>query len=554
MDLTLLLDRLENLQIVRRAGEAEQTFVFKHGLMQEAFYASLLKTQRRRLHRDAAEAIEQLFPERLDELSSILAFHWEQAKAPGRARHYLIRAGQRAAQRYANAEALDLYTRALVFTGNAPPAEVMSIYMARARLFDFLSRYDQALDDYAAALGIARQTDDAENECRVLGLMAWLHWLAGRWQPALELARETEQKARGLRDPSLGLRGYLVAGLVAQAKGHISDAYPRLRQSLYASRTNDVEALEGESLFFLGAQNNFMGRFARAAACAHRALAIKRRLGDHAGEIVSLYLLARAEAGRGRYDAALDALEEGHAVSAETRNPFGLAQYPNTRAWLAAELGDWETAYEFDRAGLETARTAPVRPPEISTLINLILDCTALNKTRQADEYLLAAYKWVGGGDFGFHAWRWQIRLLDAHARILIASSLYDDARLSVTGLLDWAARTQSGKYRARGLVLRARIEQAEEKWSSAEADLTAARDLADLMCYLPVQVAARQSLVDCYVADGNGGRIRQLEAECTALIDRVDRTLGHPDLRRSFERGVGQSIRSLAVTGASGS
>jgi tetratricopeptide (TPR) repeat protein len=184
--------------------------------------------------------------------------------------------------------------------------------------------------------------------------------------------------------------------LVRQAEGQIAEAYPRLRQALFFSRASGERALEGESLFFLGIQNNFMGRFSRAAACAQKAYTIKASLRDRVGEIVSLYLKARAEGGRGCYDAALDALQSGHAIAEETQNPFGLAQYPNTRAWLAAELGDWQTAYEIDRAGLEVARTAPVRPPEISTLINLVLDCTHLGRLDEADEFVLELDKWMG--------------------------------------------------------------------------------------------------------------------------------------------------------------
>jgi tetratricopeptide (TPR) repeat protein len=347
---------------------------------------------------------------------------------------------------------------------------------------------------------------------------------------------QTETKARALQDASVALRAYLVQGLVAQAKGNLADAYPRMRRALFASRASDERALEGEALFYLGVENNFMGRFARAAACARRAYEIKKGLSDRVGEIVSLYLHARAEGGRANYDAALDALEAGHAVSQESRNPFGLAQYPNTRAWLCAELGDWQSAYALDRAGLDLARQAPVRPPEISTLINLVLDCAALDKFAEADAHMLELQKWIGRGEFGFHTWRWQMRFADAHARLLLKRSLCDEARHVVGGLLDWAGRTQSLKYRARGLLLRAQICIRTER-RAAEADLVAARDCADVMCYLPARLEARQMLSALHPQQD------QHRVEIAQLIADQDRRLKHPDLRRSFERGIARIL-----------
>lgn len=535
------LHELEAEQLVRRAEELEPTYVFRHGLVQATAYDSLLKTQRRRLHQAVARVMEECFPERLDEFSDLLAYHWEQAEVPERARHYLFIAGKNAARRYANTEALELYGHALAHSGSAPAGERMAIYNARAELYEFLSRYDDALADYECALVLARETHAAAAECRILARVAWLHWLAGRATQALAAAHAAQAQANTLHEQSPALRAYLVDGLVAQAKGHLPEAYPRLRKALLASRSTHERALEGEALFFLGVENNFMGRFGRAYACARKAFEVKSELGDDVGKIVALYLEARAQAGRGRYDEALAALETGRAISAESQNPFGLAQYPNTRAWLAAELGDWETAYELDTAGLEVARAAPVRPPEISNLINLVLDCTALGKLEQADRYLLALQNWVGRAEFGFHAWRWQIRLVDARARLLLAWHLYDEAAQVIGGLFDWAAHTESCKYHARARLLRAEVHGALGNTSAAEADLCAAARLADVMNYYPIRLTARRKLCEAYEKAGRAADASVMQAELSSINTALDRCLTHPDLRRSYQRGLGK-------------
>jgi len=109
----LTLQREEMIR--QRAGGAELEYIFKHHLTQEAAYDSLLKKERRVFHRQVAEALERLFPERIEEQLGLLAHHWERAEEPEKAMEYLLHAGDQARQAYAHEEAIDYYRRALVF-------------------------------------------------------------------------------------------------------------------------------------------------------------------------------------------------------------------------------------------------------------------------------------------------------------------------------------------------------------------------------------------------------------------------------------------------------
>ncbi len=64
-------------------------YIFKHQLMQEEAYASLLNAERRRLHRLVAEALMVTAAEDATDLLSRLAYHWQEAGEPERARLYL---------------------------------------------------------------------------------------------------------------------------------------------------------------------------------------------------------------------------------------------------------------------------------------------------------------------------------------------------------------------------------------------------------------------------------------------------------------------------------
>ena len=107
------LGSLEASGLIQIAAlQPELEYLFRHALVQEAAYASLLKQDRRSLHRAAADAILTLHPERERELAGVIAMHLEQAGDTDRASRYLIVAGNHALERFANREAIAFFVRA----------------------------------------------------------------------------------------------------------------------------------------------------------------------------------------------------------------------------------------------------------------------------------------------------------------------------------------------------------------------------------------------------------------------------------------------------------
>ncbi|MGH2498885.1 MAG: hypothetical protein ACRDF0_02140, partial [Candidatus Limnocylindria bacterium] len=94
------------------ALQPELEYLFRHVLVQDAAYASLLKQERRLLHVRVAEALEELYPDRRAELAAMLALHLEQAGELERAATYFVQAGDHAAGRFANREARAFFERA----------------------------------------------------------------------------------------------------------------------------------------------------------------------------------------------------------------------------------------------------------------------------------------------------------------------------------------------------------------------------------------------------------------------------------------------------------
>jgi class 3 adenylate cyclase/predicted ATPase len=112
--LTEALEQLVHSQLVYQHGTQEEaTYTFKHALVQDAAYESLLKSRRQQMHQQIAQALERRFHERVVNEPEVLAHHYTEAGALERATDYWLQAGQRGAERFANAEAIAHLTRGL---------------------------------------------------------------------------------------------------------------------------------------------------------------------------------------------------------------------------------------------------------------------------------------------------------------------------------------------------------------------------------------------------------------------------------------------------------
>jgi tetratricopeptide (TPR) repeat protein len=107
------LGTLEASGLVQVAAlEPELEYLFRHALVQDAAYSSLLKQDRRTLHHLAAETLLTLYPERRRELAAVIALHFERAGDPTAAAEHLVVAGEHALERFANRESLAFFDRA----------------------------------------------------------------------------------------------------------------------------------------------------------------------------------------------------------------------------------------------------------------------------------------------------------------------------------------------------------------------------------------------------------------------------------------------------------
>jgi class 3 adenylate cyclase/tetratricopeptide (TPR) repeat protein len=186
------LERLDLLRVRHRGAEPE--YRFKHALIQEAAYRSLLKRRRRELHARAAEALVERFDDRTDEIAATLGHHLAEAGEIERAIPYLVTAADRAKDAYANDEAIALYRRAAGSIqalatgrtgGNRGWRQTLCDVCERSgEVLELLSRHDEAAEAYERALE-ATATSDRLQTARLRALLSEARAGAHRYPEAL---------------------------------------------------------------------------------------------------------------------------------------------------------------------------------------------------------------------------------------------------------------------------------------------------------------------------------------------------------------------------------
>ena len=106
--------------IFRRGSPPDAEYTFKHALVQDAAYESLLKSRRQAIHARIAQSLEEHFPETARVQPELVAHHHSEAGAVKPAIRYLRMAGKRAAERSANAEAVEHFSGALSLLEGLP--------------------------------------------------------------------------------------------------------------------------------------------------------------------------------------------------------------------------------------------------------------------------------------------------------------------------------------------------------------------------------------------------------------------------------------------------
>jgi tetratricopeptide (TPR) repeat protein len=473
------LDHLVAAEVLYQRGlPPRATYLFKHALVRDAAYASLLKRTRQQYHRQIASAVEEQFPETVVAQPELLASHLTMGEAWERAFGYLVRSGDKARHVYANQEAITWYTQAIDASARSTPAleaaQLLPAYEGRGLTWMLLTRYDEAIADFQMMRQMACAAGDQHKEGESLGHLAYVYWLtfSEAHTPLLEqYAQEALQLARHTGDHKTLARSLINLGAVDQVRGQLREADHKFTEALHLSRRQGYQDSLAHALVFLCMQASLQGKFHTGMQLGQEGVGIARAIHDGFTELRTLAFLCQTCWGAGHYSQALTLLHDGMTKAQERQNTFIVGRLTNTLGWFSRECGAVPRAVELDRESVELGRAARIANVEISALINLGLDYLALGQYTRARTALQPTLERVQREAFGVHKWRWNIRLLMGLAELAYATGAYEHALRYVDEGLREAQETSSQKYVALGWALRGKI---AAQWGDAETAGTA--------------------------------------------------------------------------------
>jgi predicted ATPase/class 3 adenylate cyclase len=541
--LTGLLEELKDLEIIYELGLApEPAYIFKHALIQDVAYQSLLKERRRELHRAVGLAIEEIYADRLAEHAGELAHHFENGGDWQKAFTYLVRSGDRAKAAYANQTALDFYARALEVGARVSPAlepaRIVEIHHRRGEVLRLLARYRESIAEFERMHEVARSRDDRVREGEALVEMSYSQFLTFS-NEAIEHCRRLAQEAlaigRETGSQHVVARSLCYLGLAAQADGAVAEGDRLFEESLGIARASGFPDTVAVSLTWLGAHANWRGEFTRAIETSQQAAAASREINDGLSELIAGAFICLSQIGLGQYTEALATIDDGLAKSRERNNSFIAGRLINTLGWLYQELGDFRRATEYNREAAEIGRQAKNANVEVSSLINLSLDELNLGDPRKALALMEETQERVEKFAFGAHRWRWSNHLSLYLSEALLAMDERERAMEQADKALRQARGTGSLKYEGKAHALRGQILLKAGQPADARRELAAALTLARRIGYPTLTWQAAHLLALAHAATG------EMEEVATAARLAVD-TLGEiadrlPDaaLRRTF-------------------
>jgi class 3 adenylate cyclase/tetratricopeptide (TPR) repeat protein len=553
------LGELKALEIVyEQSLVPEPAYVFKHAVIQDVAYNSLLRERRREVHRHVGEAIEELFADRLPDHFEELAHHYVHGEHWAKAFTYVVRSANHAKDAYANQVALDFYAQALEIaarvTPPVPARDIMEVHQRRSTVLFLLTRYPEAIAESRRVLELAREANDRWMEAEAQADLALTYWATfdssnvPHVKAAAEAARALAEETGHERVLSKALN-YL--GLVEQEEGDLVAADRSMEASLRIAEPAGFRDAEAQALVWLGAHAGWRGEFAKAIPLLGRAETTAAAVHDGFFELLSAAFTCLAHIGLGDYGAGLGVINETLAKARERNNVFFQGRMINTIGWLYQELGDFERAHEANRESMEIGRRIKNANVEISAAINIGLDHLSLGNATRALPHLEDCLTRIEKFGFAAHRWRWGV-----HAAVYIAETLLalgDSAAAAVQAekALAQARATGSMKYVGKALALRGEAALQERAWAAAARDLGEALAVGRAMRHptLTWQAAHRLAL-----AHAGAGATDDARAACllaAETIAAVAAAAPEPALRRSFlawrrVQDVGETLARL--------
>ena len=384
------------------------TYIFKHALIRDLAYQSLLKSTRQQYHQRIAQVLAEQFPALVDARPELLAHHYTEAGVTSQAIVYWQRAGQRAIQQSSNLEALEHLTKGLELLQTLPDTAertrhelMLQLSLGAALIATKGYAAPEVAHAYTRARALCQQIGEVPRLLQVLlGLEAY-YVVRAELRTAYELAQQCVNLAQQVQNPARLLNSHHALGLSLFHLGESAAALPHLEQGilLYDSQQHRphhnlqnpgvaCRSYAAWALWHLGYPD-------QAGARLQEALTMARDLSHPYSMAYVLCFAAGLRQFLRHGPAAQEAAEEAIAISTEHGFPLWFAMGTCLYGWALAKQGQAAEGLGQIRQGITAWRATGAELAQPHWLALLAEVCGQVDQVEEGLQVLSEALGFV---------------------------------------------------------------------------------------------------------------------------------------------------------------
>ena len=361
------LQQLVAAELVYQRGLPPQaTYMFKHALIQDTAYQSLLRSTRQHYHQRIAQVLEAQFPDTVETQPELLAHHYTQAELPEQAIPYWQRAGLRTIARSAHVEAISHLSKGLELLTSLPdtPERIQHELDLQTTLGAALMAtkgYAAAEVEqvYARARTLCRHVGEAPSLFPVLSGLCAFYLLRAECQIAQELVEQALRLAQSLHDPGLILEAHFALGNTLLWRGEFTSARAHLEQAIALYDPQQHRSLEfwsaNPGVFcwgFLAHVLWYLGYPDQAVKASSEALTVARELSHPYSVGFALDFAAWLHTYRREGQLTRELADANIPLATEQGFAFVMVHATVLRGWALTEQGQGEEGIAQIRQGI----------------------------------------------------------------------------------------------------------------------------------------------------------------------------------------------------------
>jgi predicted ATPase len=391
--------------LYQRGRPPEAQYLFKHVLLQEAAYQSMLKSTRQHYHQQIAQVLAARFSETVETEPELLARHYTEAGLIAQALPYWQQAGQRASQHSAYREAISHLTKGLELLKTLPdsPERVQQeLRLLRALGPALMSLKGFAAPEveqtYARACELGRQSGSPQQLLSVQQGLQVCYLVRGEVRKARDLAEQSLRLARRISTPTALMAGHAFLVDPLYYLGEFTAARQHLEQAwaLYSAQDHHLQVSERwieprvGLLMYLALTSWLLGYPDQAQQRLHEGLARAERQ-SHLYSLAGAWLFACSlHCFQQEWQRAGERAEAVIRLATEQGYPYFVANGMAVRGRVLAEQGQVEEGIVQMQQGLATLRATGT---ELARLVHLLGLAAAYGRGGRIEEGLAVLAK-----------------------------------------------------------------------------------------------------------------------------------------------------------------